>query len=325
MAGHVYHYKHGWIRLDHEAAGSAKGINTRQDVAKAIMGMPKVPAHERTLPKHDIVRAARKTGSNDLLPKTWTPEGHNGPIPADMVRDLRGGSADKHLVTDAAGETHFSPERTALHDKIIAQILGKPKAQKHPAFVFLGGGPASGKSKAADAADAEFPDAVKLDPDAIKALLPEYGQMKDRNKAAAFAHEESSYLAKRATEEALASRAHVVLDAVGNNSAANMRKKIQKARDAGYTTHGRYVTVATETAQQRAVSRGARTGRVVNPDVIADLHAGVSRVFPEILREFDSAALYDNTTEWKQVLSKFRGQPEVIHELQAWRAFLRKG
>lgn len=340
MAEHVYHWKHGWIPLDHAAAvkkshgnsaaatamlrdaRSSPGIRSRRDVAHAVRDLPNVPSADRVRPKHEIIAAAEKHGAQDLLPSSWHRSTRTG-LSADLVRDLRGGSADKHLVTDHTG-TRFSPERAALHDKIVGEILGNHKSQEQPAFVMLGGGPASGKTKAAQAAAHDFPDAVKIDPDEIKKMLPEYKQM-NAEQAAGFVHEESSYLAKRATEAALQRKTHIVLDAVGDNSVESVRGKISKARAAGYSTHGRYVTVPTEVAQERAHARGVKSGRVVHPEVVAKLHSGVSNVFPQVMHDFDTAALYDNTAEWKQVLTKYRGQPEMIHELELYRAFVQKG
>lgn len=241
-----------------------------------------------------------------------------------QVKDLRGGSAEAHLVTDATG-THFTPERQALHDKIISGIVSGHKAQANPAFVMLGGGPASGKTKAAEAAAVEFPDAITINPDAIKEALPEYGQQTDRSIAAMHVHEESSYLAKRAQAEALKSKAHVVLDAVGDSSATNVQAKIDQARAAGYSAHARYVTVPTEVAQERALARGLKSGRVVAPNVVRDLHVGVSKVFPQVLQHFDTASLYDNSgATFTPVLSKMLGGLPVIHDKGAYRGFLGK-
>lgn len=241
------------------------------------------------------------------------------------MKDLRGGSAESHLVTDASG-THFTPERQALHDKIIKDIVSGHKAQSNPAFVMLGGGPASGKTRAADAAAKEFPDAIKIDPDDIKKKLPEY-HTTEPLKAAATVHEESSYLAKRVQAEALKTKAHVMLDAVGDSSSANVKGKIDQAHAAGYTAHARYVTVPTEIAQERAHARGIKSGRVVPPEVVKELHSGVSRVFPDVIKHFDTASLHDNSgTEFKKVLTKSSGgAPIEIHDAPAYHDFLRKG
>lgn len=84
---HVYHWKHGWIPLDHTAAlskakgdraaadklladahGPSAGINSRQDVAKAALGIPKLPEHERPAAYRKLKAAADRHGAHDLIP-----------------------------------------------------------------------------------------------------------------------------------------------------------------------------------------------------------------------------------------------------------------
>lgn len=267
------------------------------------------------------------TVPHNYISQAPTAEAHLGKIPhltSEQVKDLRGGSAEKHLVTDASG-THFTPERQALHDKIIKDIVAGHKAQANPAFVMLGGGPASGKTKAAEAAEKEFPDAIKIDPDEIKKSIPEYKKMSPEE-AAAHVHEESSYLAKRVQAEALKTKSHVVLDAVGDSSATNVKGKIDQAHAAGYTAHARYVTVPTDVAQERAHARGIKSGRVVPPEVIKQLHKGVSKVLPAVVHHFDTASLHDNSgTEFKTVLTKSHGGEIKIHDAPAYHDFIKKG
>lgn len=286
----------------------------------------KVPVHVVTVrdTSGDAKRSYLPTSSKDFQ-LAHSEDAGNSPKPLSdaQVQDLRGGSAEQHLVTDASG-THFTPERQALHDKIIKDIVAGHKAQDKPAFVVLGGGPASGKTKAAEAAAKEFPGAITINPDDIKAALPEYHST-DSQKAAYFTHEESSYLAKRTQAEALKSKAHVILDAVGDNSAVNVKAKVDQARTAGYSAHARYVTVPTEVAQERALARGIKSGRVVQPEVVQGLHQGVSRVFPEVVNHFDTASLHDNSgTTFTKVLSKMQGGSPVIHDPAAYHSFLAK-
>lgn len=83
----VYHWKHGWIPLDHTAAlskakgnhdraaklladahGAHAGIHSRQDVAKAIRDLPNVPSSDRNQARHHIAEAANLHNATDLLP-----------------------------------------------------------------------------------------------------------------------------------------------------------------------------------------------------------------------------------------------------------------
>lgn len=66
--GHVYHWKHGWIPLDHTGAVSAAGIQNRGDLAKAILGLPNIhdPAQRQKV-SGQIVADAQRIGATDLL------------------------------------------------------------------------------------------------------------------------------------------------------------------------------------------------------------------------------------------------------------------
>lgn len=120
MAAHVFHWRHGWIPLDHTDAGGAQGVRSRRDVALAVRSMPRVPSADRLGPKHETITAAHQVGAAHLLPASWQGiapgERH---LEAADVEAFRGGSAERHLVTDAQGRTRFTAERQALHDRII--------------------------------------------------------------------------------------------------------------------------------------------------------------------------------------------------------------
>jgi len=84
----VYHWKHGWIPLDHTAAlqkakgnhdlaaqylkdaPNAKGITSRQHVAKAALDLPNLTrAEDRTAAAHELHGAAQAHGATELLPR----------------------------------------------------------------------------------------------------------------------------------------------------------------------------------------------------------------------------------------------------------------
>jgi hypothetical protein len=69
MANRVYHYRHGWIPLDHEAGPSASGITSSQDLAKATLALPSIKDNqERMAAKLEIRRAAIRLGVKHILP-----------------------------------------------------------------------------------------------------------------------------------------------------------------------------------------------------------------------------------------------------------------
>lgn len=69
MATHVYHWRHGWIPLDHEAAPHAAGITSSQDLAKATLKLPSIKDNQaRMAAKLEIRRAAIRLGVKHILP-----------------------------------------------------------------------------------------------------------------------------------------------------------------------------------------------------------------------------------------------------------------
>ena len=130
------------------------------------------------------------------------------------------------------------------------------------------------------------PNAVVIDPDAIKTQLPEYNALLDAGRpdaAASAVHEESSQIAAAATQQALANNQNVVIDGVGNSGGSKFADKIGAAQAAGYDTSVRYSTVPTDEALQRAIDRangsGPSAGRIVDPTLLSNMHATVSSVY----------------------------------------------
>lgn len=272
--------------------------------------------------KHDQATHARG-GARPMHP--------GPPLDAKQVALFKGGSAEAHLVPDGKGGVRFSDERQALHDQIVADATAGIPSQDNPRFVMMGGGPASGKSSILGKDGVDVPgekDGVHVDSDGVKGKLPEYQAMVGAGDpgAAAFSHEESSYLAKRIQAQAFANRQHVVLDGTGDSSTDSVRGKIDAARLSGYRVEANYVTVDTDVAVARAGSRAGRTGRVVPETVIRSTHAGVSRTFPEVAGDFDQVNLFDNNGSTPRLIaSGRRGSNLQVLDTAAYGSFLAKG
>ena len=223
----------------------------------------------------------------------------------EEAEDQKGGSGASHLISDGRGGVRFSPERAALHEKIIQERLaGIPKSD-NPKLVMLGGGPASGKSTSG--VDKWEDPHVKIDVDSIKAQLPEYDP-----KNPAFVHEESSYIGKEIMLRAYAENQNVLLDGTGNNSVKSVSGKIDTARAYGYSVEGRYLTVPTE----QAVKQDGARSRSVGPEKVYEIHSAVSKVFPGIAAKFDTVNLYDSRTKGNPTLiaTGGSGKLDVVNE-----------
>ena len=244
-----------------------------------------------------------------------------------------------HLVPDGEDGWTLSEERRALHERIVAEALADVPESTDPTFYMLGGGPASGKSTMLrDPALADVPDdegmkdgeksAVVVNPDNVKAVLPEYQDMVaggQSREAAPFVHEESSIVSKRIQAQALAAKRDVLLDGTGDSSEKKLMRKITQARKAGYTVKGYYATIPTDEAWARAEKRRMETGRVVPEPVLRGIHASVSSVFPKVYDDFDEVTLFD-TRSWNgaRVIAVGKGQTLTITDPEQYEAFLAK-
>jgi SPP1 gp7 family putative phage head morphogenesis protein len=270
---------------------------------------------------------------DDLIAQGLT----GGPIPG-MGQAVRIGDTEFEEMARFSGKPHiqgrtpdgrpiFSPERAALHDDIIARILDPHEGTDSPTFTMLGGGPASGKTTALGKMAGEGAKGVaKIDPDEIKGMLPEYRTMVDAgdSRAAAFVHEESSYIAKRVQAAAFERRVSVLLDGTGDGSIAGLSAKIEAAKASGYQVRGYYATISVDEAIKRSTLRAARSGREVPIDKITITHANVSKVFPTAASSMDEIFLYDTTTRTPRVIAVAKGGILKVLDEDAFAAFMRK-
>jgi predicted ABC-type ATPase len=223
----------------------------------------------------------------------------------------------------------YTPERKALHQSIYQEFLSQGQRQDAPVFMIMGGGPASGKSQLLDSNAIELPESmVRVDADALKEKLPEYGPMvssKD-TRAAAYTHDESAYMAKELAKLSTKSGFNTLFDGTGNGSYEGLKKKIDIARSQGIRIVANYCTTDLKTAHARNIARAKKDGRMVPPSFLEFSHRSVSQLFPKAIKEdlFDEAHLYDTTGTPKKILTYRDGNLE-IHDSQAWEAFKAKG
>jgi predicted ABC-type ATPase len=225
--------------------------------------------------------------------------------------------------------------RTAEHDEWIADEIGKATPVDDPVAVMLGGGPATGKTTLIKSGHVKVPaNKVSIDSDALKGRQREYRAMVEAGDeaAAAFAHEESSYVSKRLLKEASETKRNLILDGTGDNTIEKLTQKIQDMRLGGHRVVGEYMSLDTELAIQNADIRAIKTGRKVDHEVIRDTHRGVSEVFGEAVERglFDEVRLWDTNINGspRLVLEAKKNAEGVqivtMHDRKLWRDFLAK-
>lgn len=216
----------------------------------------------------------------------------------------------------------WTEEREALHSKIIDNTFrGVKKANGKPVTTFMGGGPASGKSYVVEneAENLNMPgkdERILVDPDACKKPMPEY----DPDHPSPV-HEESSALAKRITKIAQENGYNVLVDGTGDGSVEKMRKKIKEAKEAGHTVNGVYVFKPIEDA---IIANAARE-RSVKDGLLIHTHKEISKILPEIAKDFDDVKLYANMKKGEPpvlIASGGGGKGLTIHNQELYQMFL---
>ena len=203
-------------------------------------------------------------------------------------------------------------------------------------FVYmLGGAPANGKSTLVDSGLLPHPkDALVIDPDKLKAKIPEYKSMINSGnkdliaKAANFVHEESSLLGKSIQAEAYRKGIGVVLDGVNGGYLEKVSKKIEGIRAAsGKMVRADYVTLDTDLSLKLAQARAKKTGRVVPEDFIKKSNRNIAELIPQLVEKkvFDELYLWDTNINGtpRLILRMINGKLEVL-EPELYQNFLNK-
>ena len=285
-----------------------------RSVSRVEAGVKKLLQALKGNPYHDSQgRFARAPGS-----------GASGMVPSNPA-----GKDTMEQYRDSNGD--WTPERQALHNQIIAEAFVGKTPVDHPTAYLMGGGTASGKSSILKSGQVVLPkNMVMIDADDLKGKLPEYQSMvkaKDP-KAAAFAHEESSYLSKQIMKKATDESYNMMLDGTGDSSMEKLKHKVSVMRSKGAVVEAIYVTVSTDVAVARSMARAEKTGRCVPESVIRSIHSNVSRVLPEATEQglFDKVTLYDTGGGGRAVkVMSGTGNKMKVHDQKLWQEFKAKG
>lgn len=223
----------------------------------------------------------------------------------------------------------WEPERAKLHDKIIGHFLDHVQpapaevrtgvfnageklqrnwhehvealVPKERVAVFLMGSPAAGKTTLSNKMYGES--FVRVDPDAVKAHLPEYDP-----KAPMHVHEESSYLAKEILSRAVRKGCHFIKDGTGAN-AAKMNEQIEQAKKAGYTVVLNYI----RTPEALAQKRNAERDRVVPKEIVHNIYQQVAHAYGRVWKHADFVQVFESGEQGFKLL-----RSEQLHKALTW-------
>ncbi len=223
----------------------------------------------------------------------------------------------------------FTPARKQLHEDIIEEILSQGSTDT--GFVYsLGGAPANGKSTLIESGLLDHPKGVlKVDPDHVKSKLPEYKELVESKNpiAAAFAHEESSYISKQISQRALEKNFDLLNDGVGDGKFEELAKKIKRYNDAGKKVRADYVTLDTDLSLELAEVRAKKSGREPPKQFILDMNREIANLVPQLIKAntFDELYLWDTNLNSKPrlILSQVNGKLKVA-DWKLYNQFLKK-
>jgi predicted ABC-type ATPase len=163
--------------------------------------------------------------------------------------------------------------------KVAREIVGKSTATKGRVADIVLGPPASGKNAVFSDRLLTERNALLLDADEVKKMLPGY----DGGKGAAATHEASSnILEKTLIQEAAIKGDNIVLPMVGKTQ-AKIENLITLLKGRGYTVNLHLAEIPVETSVARAQARAAKTGRVVPEDYLRSIGDKPTQTFDGIV------------------------------------------
>lgn len=208
----------------------------------------------------------------------------------------------------------------AVVKHFVNQATPLPAGQRQTVFA-TGGGGGAGKSSIMKIliarGDLDTSNAVLVNADDIKEIIPEFEEMRRAGdgRGAATVHEESSQIAKNLLDflfnENATERYDVIYDATLGNRGGAVRH-FERWKAAGAFIHFIGVTIDPKEAMIRAVLRGKSSGRWVPSEMLAEAHAGFNAAAREYMDLADAVNFYDNTPPTPTELAKKRAGGRTI-------------
>lgn len=213
----------------------------------------------------------------------------------------------KQTIDEHHDGKQWSEARAKLHRQIMfdgVEIKGKkvpgllspdrikaatPAPGVQPTFIALGGRGGSGKSSLNGKVYQEE-NAIVLDADHIKGLIPEYAGWNAHQ-----VHEESSHVLESVLEMGKILGVNIVLDAT-MKTGKSLDEKVDAFKKAGFRTEAHYMHLPQQEAAKRAIGRflgGGESGRYVPPEVVLG-NTKNEENFDNIKGKVDAWSFHDN-------------------------------
>lgn len=226
----------------------------------------------------------------------------------------------------------YTMNRQVLHQHIISYFMSEDNLNNNdPEAILLGGGTASGKSKLAklliSGYAADEINLIRIDPDEIKNLIPEFRSVQAFNPeiAADFVHDESSDIANDLLSLCIRKKVSFIYDGTMKNF-PKYQKLINRLINEGYTVTASVVDVPIEVAREREHLRYLETKRKVNEDVLLESHRSVPETFYNLKDLVHEYIVYDATEDGVivEIAEKTEDGVEIIHDAEKLERFYEK-
>lgn len=205
----------------------------------------------------------------------------------------------KELYVNKDGE--YTPERKALHTKIISDFMKDAVCikQEKPIAILTGGAPGSGKSTFLKLYTPYLMDGntFHIDSDEVRAKLPEY-----KGWNAANTHLETKDIVDEMIKKLGGEcKFDVIYDGTMNKS-RNYFPLINTLKNAGYDVYVIYIQVPKDVSEQRVLARYQKSGRYVPVDVVDEVFEKGMDAYNEIKHNVSGYVLVDGIT--REVIEK---------------------
>jgi len=311
--------------------GSGSSLLKKWGASKSSGGGVATPTTKIASKPGDV--ATGRDGVTISPGRKWSDKRPDGMAPQTYLQHFEG-SVSKNKDNPLQNMRPTKERKARVHDPVVKAALAVPlpKSGEKKIAIMTMGGPASGKGTVLKQVSTAGTPMVLVDPDHVKGQLPEYrkavppkGSDKPTFKgAAAMVHEESSFIAKRIRNEAVAAGNHLIIDGTGTNS----KKFIETMKDLkskGYEVQVHFPHLEHDEGLKRAKSRAEGSGRYVPDAFISHSYSkidnNVEKIMAAAKEHGASFHMYDAGKKGHPVSYSQKGGKETIHSQEHYSAF----
>lgn len=217
----------------------------RMEIVQRVMNTDVSP--EQKMSKDEAIKYAR----------------HVMRIDSRLVKAKKGGldTEDRYTYKTNNGAVHWLPERKALHNEIITQLMKKnAQVPRERQALMSGGLGGAGKGHVLKGyTEYDVNRYATVNPDDIKEIMADMGMIPEVEglspmEASPLVHEEASYLSKRYADGLVERGTNIIYD-ITMSSESSTIKKLDLMHDNGYEVDAVFVDIDPDESVQRAQKR----------------------------------------------------------------------